>query len=275
VRSTVSDTATALAADATVETIVGRHIVHVMGTVVSFDLRDPVPQSAFTDAVAALHEADQVFSLYRPDSDITRLARGEVGTEDCHPDVDEVLSLAAIAADMTDGYFSAYPCGSLDPTGIVKGWAIQRASRLLDDAGSRRHAVNGGGDVQLAGCASAEPWRIGIADPYTPGAVAVVADCRDGAIATSGTAERGPHIMNPLTGRPAEYFGSVSVTAPTLIEADVFATAAFARGESAIDWLEAMPGVEALFIGPGTRLTATTRFPLSTRSAGDDLTSSK
>lgn len=257
------ETASTRLLDGPVEGIVGHHAVHVMGTVVSFDLREPVPRSVLAEAVAALHHADRTFSLYRPDSDVTRLARGELRVEDCHPDVEEVLSLCADAMVMTDGYFTAFPNGSLDPTGIVKGWAIQQSSEILDDMGSQRHAVNGGGDVQLARHETQESWRIGIADPHAPGEIVVVASCPHGAMATSGNAERGPHIVNPLTGNPATYFDSVSVTARTLIEADVLATAAFARGESAIDWLEAMPGVEALFIGPGTRLTATAGFPLA------------
>lgn len=236
-----------------------------MGTVVSFDLRDPVPTEAFEAAVAVLHHADETFSLYQSGSQLSRLVRGEIRLADCDPDIEEVLALSAEATVRTDGFFSAMLNGSLDPTGLVKGWAVQRASEVLDDAGSRRHAVNGGGDIQFAAAhpdPADEPWHVGIADPRRPGKAVVVAACRDGALATSGTAERGLHIVDPTTGWLACHFVSVSVAARSLIDADVLATAAFARGESAIDWLDAMEGVEALFVGPGSRLTTTSAFPL-------------
>jgi thiamine biosynthesis lipoprotein len=245
------------------ETAIGHHIVHVMGTVVSFDLRDPVPVSALHEAIQLLHHADATFSTYRPDSDLSRLSCGEISLEDCQPDVEEVLVLCDAATKFTDGYFSAYPYGVLDPTGLVKGWAVQRASEVLLDAGSSHHAVNGGGDVQLAGGPDlGPPWRIGITDPADRGLLLAVAECFDGGLATSGTAERGAHIMNPMIGQPAHYFSSVTITAGTLVEADVLATAAFARGADAVDWIEAFSGVEGLFATPDGQITTTSGFPL-------------
>jgi FAD:protein FMN transferase len=241
---------------------IGHHAVHVMGTVVSFDLRDPLPVDALDRAIRLLHHADSTFSTYRPDSEISRLCRGEVGIDDCHPDVEEVLSRCEVATRLTDGYFSAYPYGRLDPTGLVKGWAVQRASELLAEAGSTRHAVNGGGDVQLVGAIDGSPpWRVGITDPRDRHRILAVA-CPDGALATSGTAERGRHIINPLTGLPADHFASVTITASTLIEADVLATAAFARGADAVSWVERLPGVEGLFATPDGGFRTTSGFPL-------------
>jgi thiamine biosynthesis lipoprotein len=243
---------------------IGRHAVHVMGTVVSFDLRDPLPVDALDHAIRLLHRADSTFSTYRPDSDISRLGRAEIGIEDCHPDVEEVLSLCEAATRLTEGFFTTEVNGRLDPSGLVKGWAVQRASELLADAGSGRHAVNGGGDVQLVGAADGcPPWRIGIADPANQQEILAVAACADGALATSGTAERGCHIINPATGQPADHFASVTITAATLIEADVLATAAFARGAQAIRWIEQLPGVEGLFATPDGAFTTTAGFPLA------------
>jgi thiamine biosynthesis lipoprotein len=236
-----------------------------MGTVVSFDLRDPVPATSFDATVAVLRHADETFSLYQPGSQLSRLVRGEIRLAQCDPDVEEVLALCAEATVRTGGWFTAMLNGSLDPSGLVKGWAVQRASEVLDDAGSRRHAVNGGGDIQFAAAEpdpAEEAWHVGIADPHRSGHAVVVAALRGGALATSGTAERGLHIIDPATGLLACHFTSVSVAATSLIDADVLATAAFARGEPAIDWLEATDGVEALFVGPGSRLTTTSSFPL-------------
>jgi FAD:protein FMN transferase len=242
---------------------IGRHAVHVMGTVVSFDLRERLPVDALDRAIRLLHHADAVFSTYRSDSDVSRLGRGETAIEDCDPDVEEVLGLCEAATRRTDGYFTAYPHGRLDPTGLVKGWAVQRASELLADAGSGRHAVNGGGDVQLVGVADGRPpWRIGITDPADRGQILAVAACPAGALATSGTAERGCHIINPHTGQPADHFSSVSITAASLIEADVVATAALARGAAAVEWVEQLSGVEGLFATPDAAFVTTSGFPL-------------
>jgi thiamine biosynthesis lipoprotein len=239
-----------------------RHVEHVMGTVVSFELHTPVPESALDAAIAFLHHADRTFSMYKPNSDMARLSRGEVRIERCHPDVAEVLALCGDATRQTDGYFSATMNGRVDPTGLVKAWAVQRASEILVDAGSSCHVVNGGGDVQLVGVPDGDvAWRVGIANPLVRGDLIAVALCAEGAVATSGTSERGLHILDPIRGQAASHFASVSILAPTLIDADVFATAAFARGESAIDWISSLPNVEGLFVGPGTRSTTTPGFP--------------
>lgn len=181
------------------------HVEHVMGTVFSFDIRDqptPAIHRALAHAVRALHTVDTVFSTYRPDSAISRLGRGDIRLADCPPEVHEVLSLCAHATHASDGWFSITPDGSLDPSGLVKGWATEAASQLLYESGARHTCVNGGGDLQLRGqAAPGAPWRIGIAHPLHPGELATVITAEeDLAIATSGTAERGAHILNPYHG---------------------------------------------------------------------------
>jgi FAD:protein FMN transferase len=251
-----------LLSDRSPNAAIGHHAVRVMGTVVSFDLREPVPADALDRAIRLLHHADETFSLYKSNSDIARLGRVEIPLEDCHPDVEEVLGLCQAATQMTDGYFTAFPHGRLDPTGLVKGWAVQRASDVLTEAGSHRHAVNGGGDVQLAGDPDRWPaWRIGITDPNDRSQILSVVACHHGAVATSGSAERGLHIVNPKTGRLADHFASVTITARTLIDADVLATSACARGADAIEWIERMPGVEGLFVTPDGAIESTSGFP--------------
>jgi thiamine biosynthesis lipoprotein len=229
-----------------------------MGTVVSFD----VPLSARHDgsleaAVRWLHWVDRVFSPYRPDSDVSKLARAEVTLDGCAPEVAEVLAACAGVRDVSGGYFTASPGGRLDPSGYVKGWAVERAASLLSRAGSADHLVNGGGDVQCAGGrAAGEPWRVGIADPFRPGAdpfrpgaLALVVAVSDCAVATSGTAERGPHIIDPFTGRPPSGLASLTVIGPSLALADAYATAAFAMGPArARDWISSLDGHEAYAI---------------------------
>lgn len=221
-----------------------------MGTVFTLDVRAPgVPARAVDGAVAWLHRVDAVFSTYRPDSEVSRLGRGELALDSCSADVRAVLARCAELSAETGGFFSARPGGTLDPSGYVKGWAIERASELLRAAGSTNHCVNGGGDVQCVGeAAPGRPWRIGITHPARPGDLAgIVAGAAgaDLAVATSGTAERGAHVLDPHTGRPPEGLLSVTVIGTRLADVDAYATAAFAMGTGALAWLAGRPDLRA------------------------------
>ncbi|MFJ6508427.1 FAD:protein FMN transferase [Streptomyces sp. NPDC091879] len=243
-----------------------RHAEEVMGTVFSFDVRggdQDTVRAALEEAVAQLHRVDAVFSTYRDDSQISRLARGELTVEECDEEVAEVLALGAEAQRISDGWFSTRYGGRLDPTGIVKGWAAERAALRLAEAGASGVSVNGGGDVQLCGVpGSHRPWRIGVSDPLRPGALAAVvsaAGADELAVATSGTAERGAHIVDPRTGRPAVTdLLAVTVVGPRLTWVDAWATAAFAMGSRAgLDWLESLPDVEGLLVTAGDEVRCT------------------
>jgi thiamine biosynthesis lipoprotein len=204
---------------------------------------------AIDDVVAWLHHVDAVFSTYRPDSDISRMGRGELTLRAAHPEVATVLDLSAQVQLETDGAFSAVTHRRLDPTGLVKGWAVERASQLLRRRGSENHAVNGGGDVQMAGVAEpGRPWTVGIIDPHHAKRVLTTVSGRDFAVATSGTAERGAHILDPFTGRASSGVASASVMGPSLTFADAYATAAFVKGARAIHWIEDVPDYEALVV---------------------------
>jgi FAD:protein FMN transferase len=234
-----------------------------MGTAFSIDIRDPGGWAAAVAAVVdGLHHADAVFSTYRPGSDISRLRRGELRVADADPEVATVLACCADLARATGGWFSALPGGRLDPTGLVKGWAVERASDLLRRYGSANHAVNGGGDVQVAGeAAPGRPWSVGISDPRAPGTLLARLAGRDVAVATSGTAERGEHILDPFTGRPATGLLSVSVVGRRLSEVDAYATAAFAMGDRALGWVEALTGYDALVVGADGSVQRTSGWP--------------
>lgn len=227
-----------------------RHAEEVMGTVVSFDVPAACAREPLAAAVRWLHWVDERFSPFRADSDVSRLGRGEVSLDGCVPEVGSVLAACESVSAASDGYFSARYAGRLDPSGYVKGWAIERAAELLTEAGSPSHYVNGGGDVQCfggRGAGMAERWRVGIADPLRPGSLSrVVAGGGPGtgfAVATSGVAERGAHIIDPHTGLPATGLLSVTVAGPHLALADAYATAAVAMGAPAArDWIEALDG---------------------------------
>ncbi|WP_439681272.1 FAD:protein FMN transferase [Embleya sp. MST-111070] len=247
------------------------HVEHVMGTVFSFDIRDrPTTElrEALRRAIAWLHHVDRTFSTYRPDSAISRLDRGEIALADCPPEVATVLDLCAEVSDLSGGWFSARPAGRLDPSGLVKGWAIEHATRLLVAAGARNTCVNGGGDICLRG--EPEPgecWRIGVAHPLRDGELCAVVEGRELAIATSGTAERGAHILDPRTGRVARGPASITVIGADLTRVDAYATAAFAMGEIAHGWIERLTGYEAFAVVAVDRTWSTSGFAAHLRPA--------
>ncbi|GGY88319.1 FAD:protein FMN transferase [Streptomyces rochei] len=237
-----------------------RRVEETMGTVFSFDVRGGEPaavRAALEEAAAELRRVDEVFSTYREDSEVSRLARGETTLARCAPEVAEVLELGAQAERASGGWFSTSFRGRLDPTGIVKGWAVERAARHIAAAGASGVSVNGGGDVQMLGAPGAgRPWRVGVSDPLRPGGLAAVvsaAGTDELAVATSGSTERGAHIVDPRTGRSAVTdLLSVTVVAPRLTWADCWATAAFAMGaREGLRWLESLDGVEALLVTAG------------------------
>ena len=219
-----------------------RHVEHVMGTVVSIELADDQSPEQLRSMIAEvcdwLHEVDRRFSTYKAESEVSRLQRGEITLAECSPDMRHVLDVCADLWRDTDGYFDAYAGGSLDPSGYVKGWSVEVASARLAAAGSARHYINAGGDIRMrGGNPDGEPWRVGIRHPWEADKVSWVLAVTEGAVATSGTYERGHHIINPRTGKPAQGLRSVTVVGPDLSLADAYATAALAMGEAGISWL--------------------------------------
>lgn len=238
-----------------------RHVEPVMGTVFSLVAEDgPGIGAGIGAAVARLHEIDAKFSPYREDSPISRMARGE--TVDRDPEIAGVLRRCAEVEADTGGAFTAYPAGRLDPSGWVKGWAIEEVDRLLLAAGSHNHLIVGGGDVQARGEAElGRSWSVGIADPRHEGRYAAVVSGRDFAVATSGTAERGDHIFDPVTARPATGFTSVTLIGARIAATDAYATAVFAMGpERGLKWVEARAGIEAYAVLPDGKTVETAGF---------------
>jgi thiamine biosynthesis lipoprotein len=254
-----------------------RHAEHVMGTVFSFD----VPASAAPVLPAVLrwlHWVDATFSTYAGGSDVSRFGRGELTLAECAPELAEVIAECAVIEEQSDGYFTAWPGGRFDPSGLVKGWSIERASNMLSAAAKTGpsgtgpsgtgHCVNGAGDMQCTGEPErGRPWRIGVAHPLRPSALAVIVAGRDFAVATSGTAERGAHIVNPHTGLPATELASVTVVGPRISTADAYATAAFAMGGAAREWAESLDGYEVFAVAPDGGSWQTSGFAVYTAPA--------
>ncbi|MHA6764449.1 FAD:protein FMN transferase [Streptacidiphilus sp. PAMC 29251] len=248
------------------------HTEEVMGTVVSIDLRGCAAETAeqgITQVVAWLHRVDAVYSTYRPDSAVCRIDRGELTVQEAGREVASVLDRCERLNRETRGYFDAWAAGTLDPSALVKGWAVQRAAEELTARGLTDFCLSAGGDIACRGGRTpGEPWRIGIQHPHDPGALAAVLHATDLAVATSGSYERGAHILDPHTRRPPEGPASVTVCGPDLGTADAYATAAFAMGRDAPAWTQTLPGrgYQAMTVLDEGTVYTTTGFPLADES---------
>jgi thiamine biosynthesis lipoprotein len=214
---------------------------------------------------AWFREVDRLFSTFKPDSEISRLNRDELSIHAACAEVREVLQRCESLRVETDGSFDVRAAGSdVDPSGYVKGWSVDRAADLLRGLGASNFSINAGGDVLLAGAALPEScWRVGVQHPLRRDRLAKVVEGSDFAVATSGTYERGGHILDARTGLASAGVLSVTVTGPELGTADAYATAAYARGEGAARWTLTLPqrGYEALTILAGGEVLSTPGFP--------------
>jgi thiamine biosynthesis lipoprotein len=234
----------------------------IMGMPIVLDLRDELDPDDVAAMWGALRHADAVFSTYKDDSEISRLNRGELALEDTSPEVREVLARGEELRVITDGYFDMRVGSSLDPSGLVKGWAVDRAGDALETAGARNYSLNAGGDIRLRG--EPEPggrWHIGIQHPEVRDGVAAVVEGNDLAIATSGAYARGEHVVDPHTGRAPSGVLSVTIVGPELATADAYATAAFAMGEAGPEWTASLGLYEAMTILADHRVLLTQGFP--------------
>jgi thiamine biosynthesis lipoprotein len=242
-----------------------------MGTVVSLDVRGADARLAHRAAArlaAWLHDVDRRFSTYRADSEISRIDRGALPVGEASADVRSVLERCAELRRDTGGAFDAYAGGRLDPSALVKGWAVQRGAEILRREGLTDFMVNAGGDVLVRGGALPERvWRVGIQHPRDRQAIAAAVSGTDMAVATSGTYERGEHLIDPRTGASPSGVLSVTVVGPDLALADAYSTAAFALGADGPAWTLALDGYEAMTILADDQVVRTPGFPATERAA--------
>jgi thiamine biosynthesis lipoprotein len=241
------------------------HHEAVMGTVVTFDVRTPAPpggvEAAVQAAVGWLHWVDLTFSTYQVGSEVNRFDRGELAVTECSAELRHILNLCNEFRTATGGFFDAWATARFDPSGVVKGWSIEQASSILVAAGFPDHAIDGGGDVRLRGSSgTGRSWQVGVRHPQQREAYSAVLSLAGGAVATSGTYERGSHVFNPFTGRPATELVSVTVVGPELTTTDAYATAALAMGADAPGWLAHLHGYEAQVVGGQGRGWSTPGF---------------
>ena len=223
-----------------------------MGTVVSVHIDDSISHESAEDVWSSvcsfLRDIENRFSTFLSTSEISRINNGELHVLDASSDVVEVLDACTWLEHLSNGVFNARrPDGFIDPAGFVKGWAAERAARLLLEAGLKNYYLRIGGDIQTHGLQSTgEKWRVGIVDPHDSSRIRSFVDIPENwAVATSGTAERGQHIWGKDSLVVDAQFSSMTVIGPHLMWADAFATIGFALGDAGIEWVEKFPDYTA------------------------------
>lgn len=252
-----------------------KRVEAIWGTMIGLDVREDVAPAVIDDVFAWFVRVDDLFSTWRDDSEIARIAAGTLAVADSSAETRTVLDLCHRLSSATGGAFDVaagallpppHPPGwcPLDPSAVVKGWALDRAGDRLAAAGVTRFCLNAGGDV-LVGAGpgvddGGDGWRIGIQHPEIREQLAAVVAVTDVGVATSGRYERGNHVVDPRTGLPATGLASVTVIAPTLADADGYSTAVLALGLDGLDWLAAHPDLDAMAVTDDARVFTTPGF---------------
>lgn len=209
-----------------------------------------VPQSTLDDVFAYFERVEDKFSTFREDSQISLFNQGKLALEQLDEEVVEVLDLCQQTSADTFGYFDIFIHGRIDPAGLVKGWAIRNAAEILAKNGLQNYFVSAGGDIQVAGKnIQNNCWTVGIQDPLDKGKIIKKVKLTTEGIATSGTYQRGQHIVNPH--QPEKKLTdtlSLTVIGPDIYEADRFATAAFAMGSKCLDFISSRPELAAFTV---------------------------
>jgi FAD:protein FMN transferase len=238
-----------------------------MGMPVTVWIADDAGPDDVAAVAAWFAEVNRRFSPYLAASEVSRLNAGVIGRNEASPMLAAIMALCEQTKTATNGYFDPDRAGRFDPSGLVKGWAIARASDLLAARGWANYFVDAGGDVQAMGRnGDGQPWRVGIRNPFCRDEVIKVLALSNRGVATSGTAARGQHIYNPWRPGPlATDVVSLTVVAPSIYEADRLATAAFAMGRGGLAFLADRPEVDAYAIAADGIATFTPGFPRHVR----------
>lgn len=232
-----------------------------MGMPITVEIYDAAAElSDLEDIFLYFQSINDRFSKFLPTSEVSRMNSGEIVEGQFSDDLKTILKLSEETKQLTDGYFEIRtPDGNIDPSGLVKGWAIYEASKLLGAKGFESYYVEAGGDIQHHGLNSqGGKWRVGIRNPFNVNEVIKVVHVGEEGVATSGTYIRGQHVFDPFQSeKPITEVVSLTVIGPNIYEADRFATAAFAMREKGIDFIEKLEGFEGYQIDSSGRATMT------------------
>ncbi len=235
----------------------------IMGMPIAVEIIDANAAAHVESIFTFFEEVDVRFSTYKTDSEISKINRGEIAADDYSHEMREIFTLAEKTKRETQGFFDIRrPDGTIDPSGIVKGWAIQKAAEMLLQRGVEHFFLDVGGDIQSHGLNEEdEEWTVGIRSPFVLSQLVKVLIPHAQGVATSGTYIRGQHIYNPRApDRTIDDIVSLTVIGPNVLEADRYATAAFAMGRDGISFVESLPGFEGYMIDRNGIATMTTGF---------------
>lgn len=222
----------------------------IMTMPVLIEIAEDAAKEADIDAIFQyFRDVDEQFSVFKETSEISRLNRGQILLSECSAELQHILQLCEKTRQETFGYFDVHFDGRINPTGLVKGYAIHKAAEKLRELGYQNFAVEIAGDIEVSGHnVHGEAWRIGIQNPFQLDEIVKVARLSNKGIATSGSYQRGKHIYDPMRHQPADAVASLTVIGPNVYEADRFVTPAFAMGEEGIRFIQSLPGLEAYMI---------------------------
>lgn len=235
----------------------------LMGMPITIEVVDArVTESDIASIFDYFASVDRIFSTYKKESEISRFNAGEITKKQLSTDMRQIFQLADDTKKESNGYFNIEHNGKIDPSGIVKGWAIYNAASLLKEHGFHNFYVDAGGDIQVSGKnEKGSEWTVGIRNPFNREEIVKVVRLVDKGIATSGQYIRGNHIYDPHhPDMPITTIASMTIIGPTVYDADRFATAAFAMGEKGIQFIEKLPGYDGYMIDPNGIATMTSRF---------------
>jgi len=212
------------------------HIEDIWNTVVTIECE--LERISYKDSIDFLHLVDQLFSTYLPDSQVSRLRRGEIEIKEADQPVQQVWQACLEIKEVSEGAFDPWAVpGGFDPSGYVKGWAADQVSEQLTKQGAKHIQVNAGGDISVRGGKDANtPWKLAVAHPSIKGEISKLYSITTGAIATSGSAERGDHIIDPHSKTVAVGARSATVIGPDAGISDALATALVVSGRDGASW---------------------------------------
>jgi FAD:protein FMN transferase len=234
----------------------------IMGMPITIEVVD---REATTDDMKAVFDyfryIDDNFSPFKAESEVTLINQGRIKPKDYSRDMHTILEIALKTKKESDGYFDIGEIGKMNPSGVVKGWAIKQASELLKKRGIKNFYIDAGGDIETSGInEEGKLWKIGIRNPYNKKENIKILQISNRGVATSGTYERGKHIINPKNGSSIDEIVSLTVIGPDICEADRYATAAFAMGNQGIKYIESLPGFEGYMVDNKAMATVTSHF---------------
>jgi thiamine biosynthesis lipoprotein len=233
----------------------------IMGMPITIEIVGTGVKKHFEVVFDYFRQVDNRYSTYKPGSEISQINAGLLKAR-WTDEMKLVLGLCEQTRKDTKGYFNIKHNDKLDPSGLVKGWAINNAANLLRREQVTDFYIEAGGDIQVSGRdAGRQPWTVGIRNPFNINEIIKTLAVSSEGVATSGTYIRGQHIYDPFHPKQAiNRVSSLTVIGHNIYEADRFATAAYAMGEAGIGFIESVPGLEGYMVTDDQLATYTSDF---------------